>query len=487
MIAMKCPICDYEVSGDELRCPQCHKALTSWRNLNEYAEQAFAAGLHALDAGTPHGAVEMFLRASVFAPNQARYVGAYGRLLVQLGRSVEGAELLSRAVSQDPSPQNQTDLDAARKLADEPAADEAAPPAGIEPLGLGAICWGEGVEVADPWKTALFAEQNWNRFAPFEGILSCLPNSEHGGSAAGRYLLGLAALQRGAVEESRTHFRAVAKLDSSLANPDVYLLFLADGADLDAEISQLQALGRSGEQLSRCLELAAQPYMATQPDHAHHRLLRAVRLAEGERAAVCRKLAEASRTPRALQTACEAWEGLPVELEVLLLAGDGRAHLKQADLAEQLYRKALDSYPDDWAPRERLAILLQERAPQAALTYLREALALTVSPDERAALLWLLSSILMRREDWIAARETLQELVSLRPESAEYRAALGDCCRAEAMSSATADLPAPDIEHKPAADSPAADHGNNPWRGSPSTDASTNAAGPVDPPKSDPN
>jgi hypothetical protein len=114
---MKCPVCDYARLGDELRCPNCRQPLTLWKNLAAHGRQAHQAGLHALTQGNVAAAAELLLRAVVFAPEEAGYLGAYGRVLGRLGRYAEAALVLKRSHDLAPSPTTEAAMKKAESLA----------------------------------------------------------------------------------------------------------------------------------------------------------------------------------------------------------------------------------------------------------------------------------------------------------------------------------------------------------------------------------
>jgi tetratricopeptide (TPR) repeat protein len=98
---MKCPICDFEAE-DSLRCPNCQKPLTAWKNFDIFARETFEAGLYAARGGDPNSAIEHFLRAALFSPNTAEYWSCYGRALAQIGRYEQASAALGRAQTLDP-------------------------------------------------------------------------------------------------------------------------------------------------------------------------------------------------------------------------------------------------------------------------------------------------------------------------------------------------------------------------------------------------
>jgi tetratricopeptide (TPR) repeat protein len=114
---MKCPICDRARQGEELRCPGCGERLTRWVNFDDFGRQAHRAGLDAVNRGELAAAAELFLRAVAFAPQEAVYLGAYGRLLAQMGRYAEAALVLGHAHELAPTPESRAAKEKAEELA----------------------------------------------------------------------------------------------------------------------------------------------------------------------------------------------------------------------------------------------------------------------------------------------------------------------------------------------------------------------------------
>ena len=115
---MKCPICCHSVPDNELRCPLCLAPLTVWKNLDMYAEQAFACGLEQVARERLEEAAASLLKAVTFAPEEAAYLDTYGRVLGRLGRYHEAAAVLRRASRLDPNEGTQAALEKAEQLAD---------------------------------------------------------------------------------------------------------------------------------------------------------------------------------------------------------------------------------------------------------------------------------------------------------------------------------------------------------------------------------
>ncbi len=128
---MKCPYCDYETQ--ESRCPKCRETLTTWVNYHNWGRQSYEAGLDHLRQGATAPAAELLLRAVVFGPDTVEYLDAYGRVLGQLGRYREAAEVLSRALELKRCPATQAAYDKARELAEQPVAPPEAIPASRAP------------------------------------------------------------------------------------------------------------------------------------------------------------------------------------------------------------------------------------------------------------------------------------------------------------------------------------------------------------------
>jgi tetratricopeptide (TPR) repeat protein len=114
---MNCPICDFLLPDDALRCRQCNSVLTVWKNLDLYARQRFAAGLHLVAARRLEAAVEMLLTAVIFAPGNADYAAACGRVLAQLGRYAEAQLVLEKAGQLAPTEATRAALEKVRELA----------------------------------------------------------------------------------------------------------------------------------------------------------------------------------------------------------------------------------------------------------------------------------------------------------------------------------------------------------------------------------
>ena len=70
---MKCPICSFDAK-EELRCPQCGRALTVWKNMNIYAAQVFHKGMQRHRSGSQTHAVELISRAVTLAPEEPLYL-----------------------------------------------------------------------------------------------------------------------------------------------------------------------------------------------------------------------------------------------------------------------------------------------------------------------------------------------------------------------------------------------------------------------------
>ena len=121
-----CPICDHGPLGSAMRCPNCTSALTPWRNFDLYAEQAHAAGLHAWPDDRPT-ALDFFLRAIIFAPEEAAYLSTYGRALAQCRRLDEAVLVLKKTCTLARTSENAAALEAA--LAAQTAGAAASAPA----------------------------------------------------------------------------------------------------------------------------------------------------------------------------------------------------------------------------------------------------------------------------------------------------------------------------------------------------------------------
>ena len=124
---MKCPYCDYAVPDNQLRCPNCRNALTTWKNYDQFAEASYQAGVQADDEDRPNNAVDYFLRAVVFNPDDPRYLGALGRMLVKMSRLDEARVLLKRMENLVETNSTEASLQAAadlRKWLNRPSKDE---------------------------------------------------------------------------------------------------------------------------------------------------------------------------------------------------------------------------------------------------------------------------------------------------------------------------------------------------------------------------
>lgn len=113
----ECPYCGFQGLGQQLRCPQCHQALTHWRNWDTCAAQSYRAGLHAL-ANQPERATEFFCRAVTFAPRHPDYLLAFGCSLARSGSLSEASVILERAQAVSASENIHAALGKVRKLMD---------------------------------------------------------------------------------------------------------------------------------------------------------------------------------------------------------------------------------------------------------------------------------------------------------------------------------------------------------------------------------
>lgn len=437
---MKCPICDHPVPKQELRCPKCREPLTVWKNLDLYAQQAFAAGLQQLSERKPEAAAEVLLKAVTFAPAQAEYLDAYGRVVGQLGRYQEAAALLEKAYRLAPKPELKSALDKAGQLAEaqsDAGAGQTGGP-GRPLLALGGIRLGPEAREDQPgssdprasdasWNLAFEIERRWARFTPFAPLLSWLPGSDGAAAAPVSYLHALHAYRQGSDEEARQLFQKAAQQDNRYCDAEVYLVSLANPEDLDRVLDWLGGQGRSKLQIARILRIAASVDTPLRPELVPPLLKRAIPLAGEERDTLCRQLASTCHTLELLKNACSVWEealAARSSLELLLLLGDARATLEQPDVAEEVYRRALQEYPAAWQPREHLAMVHQQQDPEESLTLLQEALELPQLADKpRAILLRLRINILDRLQRWKDAVRDAEALLGLRPEDEEVRQA----------------------------------------------------------------
>lgn len=115
-----CPICSFARVGSALRCPNCQEALTRWINYDNYAKEAYGAGLHCLAQGDRATAAELLTQAVLLAPDEPDYGAALGRVLGQLGRYREAEWVLKRAHGQAPSAPLAAARDRAAALAEAP-------------------------------------------------------------------------------------------------------------------------------------------------------------------------------------------------------------------------------------------------------------------------------------------------------------------------------------------------------------------------------
>jgi tetratricopeptide (TPR) repeat protein len=430
---MKCPFCGYARLGNEVRCPNCREALTIWRNLDAYGRQAYQAGLDALSEGSPATA-EFFMRAVLFAPQEPAHLDAYGHVLAQLGRHAEAAAVLAKAQQLAPTPEREAARLKAEELANESTAEQArsAAPDERHPLGLIAFPLDEAPCIAaaecaqgpadtDTWRLAVELEGNWEQFAPFAKLLDWVPESDAARGGALCYVRGLEAYLARDDEKARQFFRKAIELDTPYRNAEIYLIHLSDSATLDELLAWLTERGRSATQLAKTLRIAAKVEEVHRREFAPALLKRAIGLATDERDEFCRDLAASCRTPAELEDACGVWQrALEVRptLPLLLLLGDASLKLKQHEPAEQLYQRAAGEYPAAWEPRERLALLHEQRGQlDAALEFCRQALELGDLPaDGRFQLNRVRARLLAKLQRWTEAAEAGQVLRTLRPE-----------------------------------------------------------------------
>jgi len=95
----QCPHCDFEgIKKDALRCQQCQQPLTDWLNFDVYAAESYRGALALLGDGKTEEAAECLLRATVFDPEESKYLSALGRVFGQLGRYAEAVSALEQAL-----------------------------------------------------------------------------------------------------------------------------------------------------------------------------------------------------------------------------------------------------------------------------------------------------------------------------------------------------------------------------------------------------
>ncbi len=291
---MKCPICDFQHQGGSARCPRCQTALTFWINQDEFSQSAYSGGLQALRSGNRELASEFLLRACVSAPDVARNVAAYGRVLAQCGRYEEAARVLKRACQLEDSEPNRAAMERAKSLGAASGGAKSSEVSETQRQGEGwkgalrAIPLTDRTEANPPgdsgtnasrWELVFEIEKNWEIYEPVAQIALWQEPTDASESAPLNYLRGLYYLTHDDLDSARESFRLSALANDAYANADIRWLALEQTATARDAVKELLSRGRTLSDMNGILEEALNLAGDATPDLGRELVLLAMTLA----------------------------------------------------------------------------------------------------------------------------------------------------------------------------------------------------------------